>query len=87
MYKLDKNENDKILKIIDFYNKVCENPISEEEINKFIEDVVNLSISINKDLSEVLDVCYEFAYRFFKISDICGLARASILMNRIASIK
>lgn len=89
MYNLinfNQKEKDKILKIVDFYNKVSENPILKEEVNKFIEDVVNLSISMERDLPGVLDLCCEFAYCYYKISDICDLVEASLLLHKSAGI-
>lgn len=87
MTKLNQNENDKVLEIVNFYNKISPNLITEEETNIFIEDVINLSISTNEDISEILDICRDFAYRFIKISDICKFTKASILLRQSAGIE
>jgi hypothetical protein len=86
MVGLNKIEINKCNLIFEFYNKVSTNPLSIEEKDSFIDNVCNLSKEINEDLSKILNVCYEFAFRFHKISDICNLTKSSILLSRIAEL-
>jgi len=84
MVGLNEIEISKCNLIFDFYNKVCSNPLSKEEKDNFINGVYDLSKEINEDLSIILDVCYEFARCYYKISDICNLTKLSRFLIKIA---
>lgn len=86
MIRLNEIEVYKCNLIFDYYNKICPHPLSSEEKYNFINSVYNLSKELNKELFEVLDICYEFAFCFYKISDICNLTKSSIVLSRLAEL-
>jgi hypothetical protein len=86
MKELTTGEMNKCELIFDFYDKICINKLLDSEKEDFITSACDLSHSINEGLSKILDVCYEFAYRFYKIGDLCNFAKSSILLSRAASL-
>jgi len=86
MVRLNEIETNKCNLIFDYYNKILANPLSIEEKNNFVDTVCNISKEVNEDLSEILDICYEFARCNYEISDICDLAELSRVILKIAEL-